>query len=118
MLSFQHHPTPFATVSRIIADFDRFSKTYIAGWIEQIGSMMRSEAAVNIGIAVSLLMPGEAMWKRAAYLLQPPFLRELGLDATPFGAASAPSAAMVAYAVGYTVLALILAIKQFSGRDL
>jgi hypothetical protein len=63
-------------------------------------------------------MPSEAMWKRAAYLLQPPFLRELGLDTTPFGAATAPSEAMVVYAVLYTALMLFLAIKQFSGRDL
>jgi hypothetical protein len=31
MLSFQHRPTPFATVNRIIADLGRFDKTNNAG---------------------------------------------------------------------------------------
>jgi ABC-type transport system involved in multi-copper enzyme maturation permease subunit len=110
--------TRLSTLTNGVVVFMLYGLAFIAGWIEQIGSMMRSEAAVNIGIAVSLLMPSEAMWKRAAYLLQPPFLRELGLDTTPFGAASAPSEAMVVYAILYTALLLFLAIKQFSGRDL
>ncbi|MDQ1301208.1 MAG: type transport system permease protein, partial [Chloroflexota bacterium] len=110
--------TRLSTLTNGVVVFMLYGLAFIAGWIEQIGSMMRSEAAVNIGIAVSLLMPSEAMWKRAAYLLQPPFLRELGLDATPFGAATAPSEAMVGYAILYTALALFLAVKQFSGRDL
>jgi len=110
--------TRLSTLTNGVVVFMLYGLAFIAGWIEQIGSMLRSEAAVNIGIAVSLLMPSEAMWKRAAYLLQPPFLRELGLDATPFGAASAPSEAMVVYAVLYTALALWIAIKEFSRRDL
>lgn len=110
--------TRLSTLTNGVVVFMLYGLAFIAGWIEQIGSMMRSEAAVNIGIAVSLLMPSEAMWKRAAYLLQPPFLRELGLDATPFGAASAPSEAMVVYAVLYTAAMLFLAVRQFSRRDL
>jgi hypothetical protein len=80
--------------------------------------MLRSQAAVNTGIIVSLLMPSEAMWKRAAYLLQPPMLSNLGLDATPFGAASTPSPLMVGYAALYVVVGLLVAIRLFSTRDL
>jgi len=80
--------------------------------------MLRSEAAVDIGIVVSLLMPSEAMWKRGAYLMQPSFLRELGLTNTPFGAASAPSQIMVVYAILYIAIALFLAIRSFQTRDL
>jgi len=58
------------------------------------------------------------MWKRAAYLMQPPFLRELSLDATPFGAASAPSGAMVVYALLYLTAGVLLAIWSFNRRDL
>jgi ABC-type transport system involved in multi-copper enzyme maturation permease subunit len=101
-----------------IVVFMLYGLAFIAGWIEQVGAMLRNEAAVNIGIIVSLLMPSEALWKRAAYLMQPPFLRELGLDATPFGAASAPSPLMVAYAVLYTAAALALAVRWFGRRDL
>ena len=98
--------------------FMLYGLAFIAGWIEQIGAMLRNEAAINTGIVVSLLMPSEAMWKRAAYLLQPPMLRELGLDFTMFGAASTPSPLMVGYTIIYIVLLLFLAIHLFNTRDL
>jgi ABC-type transport system involved in multi-copper enzyme maturation permease subunit len=98
--------------------FMLYGLAFIAGWIEQIGAMLRNEAAINTGIVVSLLMPSEAMWKRAAYLLQPPMLRELGLDFTMFGAASTPSPLMVGYTTIYIVLLLFLAIHLFNTRDL
>lgn len=98
--------------------FMLYGLAFIAGWIEQIGAMLRNEAAVNTGIIVSLLVPSEAMWKRAAYLLQPPMLSNLGFDATPFGAASTPSPLMVGYAVLYVVVGLLAAVRLFSTRDL
>jgi ABC-type transport system involved in multi-copper enzyme maturation permease subunit len=98
--------------------FMLYGLAFIAGWIEQIGAMLRNEAAINTGIVVSLIMPSEAMWKRAAYLLQPPMLRELGLDFTAFGAASTPSPLMVGYTVVYIVALLLLAIHLFNTRDL
>lgn len=110
--------TRLATLTNGVVVFMLYGLAFIAGWIEQIGSLMRSDAAVNVGIVISLIMPSEAMWKRAAYLMQPPFLRELGLDATPFGAASAPSTVMVVYAVIYTAAALALAVRWFGQRDL
>jgi Cu-processing system permease protein len=110
--------TRLSTLANGVVVFMIYGLAFIAGWIEQIGAFLHSEAAVNIGIVVSLLMPSEALWKRAAYLMQPPFLRELGLSTTPFGAASAPSSAMVIYAVVYTVAALALAIHWFAQRDL
>ena len=98
--------------------FMLYGLAFIAGWIEQIGAMLRNEAAINTGIVVSLIMPSEAMWKRAAYLLQPPMLRELGLDFTAFGAASTPSPLMVGYTGVYIVALLLLAIHLFNTRDL
>jgi ABC-type transport system involved in multi-copper enzyme maturation permease subunit len=110
--------TRLSTLTNGVVIFMLYGLAFIAGWIEQIGSVLRSDAAVNVGIVISLIIPSEAMWKRAAYLMQPPFLRELGFDATPFGAASAPSEAMVAYAVLYTGVALAVAVRWFNRRDL
>jgi ABC-type transport system involved in multi-copper enzyme maturation permease subunit len=110
--------TRLSTLTNGVVVFMLYGLAFIAGWIEQIGAFLHSEAAVDIGIVVSLLMPSEAMWKRAAYLMQPPFLRELGLTSTPFGAASAPSSAMVVYAILYTAAALAVAIVSFARRDL
>jgi len=110
--------TRLSTLTNGVVIFMLYGLAFIAGWIEQIGSVLRSDAAVNVGIVVSLIMPSEAMWKRAAYLMQPPFLRELGFSATPFGAASAPSEAMVVYTVLYVVIALAVAVRWFGRRDL
>jgi ABC-type transport system involved in multi-copper enzyme maturation permease subunit len=110
--------TRLPTLTNAVVVFMLYGLAFVAGWIEQIGSYLRSEAAVNFGIIVSLLMPSEAMWKRAAYLMQPPFLRELGLEATPFGAATAPSGAMVAYTMGFVIAVVALAVYSFQLRDL
>jgi Cu-processing system permease protein len=110
--------TRLSTLTNGVVVFMLYGLAFIAGWIEQIGAFLHSEAAVNIGIIVSLVIPTEALWKRAAYLMQPPFLRELGLGTTPFGAASAPSSAMVLYAILYAAAALGLAIHWFATRDL
>jgi ABC-type transport system involved in multi-copper enzyme maturation permease subunit len=67
--------TRLSTLTNAVVVFMLYGVAFIAGWIEQIGSFLHSEAAVNVGILVSLLIPSEAMWKRAAYLMQPPFPR-------------------------------------------
>jgi ABC-type transport system involved in multi-copper enzyme maturation permease subunit len=110
--------TRLPTLTNAVVVFMLYGLAFMAGWIEQIGSYLRSEAAVNFGIIVSLLMPSEAMWKRAAYLMQPPFLRELGFEATPFGAATAPSGAMVVYTIGFVIVIIALAVRSFQLRDL
>lgn len=108
--------TRLSTLANGVAVFMLFGLAFIAGWIEQIGAFTHNATAVNIGIVVSLFMPSEAMWKRAAYLMQPPFLRELGF--TPFSAGNAPSGAMVAYTLVYIALALLAALHLFQKRDL
>ena len=77
---------------------------------------LRNATPVNVGIVVGLAMQAEAMWKRAAYLMQPPVLRQLGVH--PFAAISAPRLAMVVYAVLYVAAALAVAVAVFGRRDL
>ena len=105
-----------STLTNGVVVFMLYGLAFIAGWIEQIGALLHNEAAVNIGIVISLLMPSEAMWKRAAYLMEPPFLRALGIH--PFAAVSAPSNAMVAYTLLYVAIALTGAVYLFQKRDL
>ncbi len=108
--------TRLSTLNNGVVVFMIYGLAFIAGWIEQIGGFIRSEAAVTTGIIVSLVMPSEAMWKRAAYLMQPPIMRQLGFG--PFMAMSAPSNVMVAYAGAYLIVALALAVRSFNRRDL
>jgi len=93
-----------------------YGLAFISGWIEQIGAFTGNETAVDVGILISLVMPSEAMWRRAAYLMQPPFVRDLG--ATPFLTMTAPSTGMVVYTLAYVALALLAAIRLFDRRDL
>lgn len=108
--------TRLSTIANGVVAFMLYGLAFVAGWIEQIGAFAENEAAVNVGIVTSLFMPAEAMWKRAAYLMQPPFLREFGIS--PFGTASAPSQAMVLYAICYIAISLTLATRWFGTRDL
>ncbi|OGO41546.1 MAG: hypothetical protein A2Z04_06795, partial [Chloroflexi bacterium RBG_16_57_9] len=96
--------TRLSTLANGVLGFGLYGLAFIGGWIEQIGALVRNETAVNLGILTSLIMPSEALWKRAAYQMQPPLIRELGI--TPFSAASAPSDAMVVYA-GLYLLAML-----------
>lgn len=96
--------------------FGLYGLAFIGGWIEQFGSLMGNQTAVNIGIICSLIMPGEALWKRAAYEMQSPLSAAVGYSI--FSAGSVPSPLMVVYAVLYTLAALGLAIRLFSRRDL
>jgi hypothetical protein len=96
--------------------FGLFGIAFIGGWIEQIGSFIQNQTAVNVGIISSLLIPSEALWKRAAFEMQSPLVTALGFS--PFTASSMPSLLMVLYGMVYAVLALLLAISLFNRRDL
>jgi len=108
--------TRLSTLTNGVVVFMAYGTAFVAGWMEQIGAFIHNASAVDIGIAVSLLMPAEALWKRAAYLMQPPSIRDLPV--TPFSSASAPSPAMVSYALLYIVAMLALALRLFQRRDL
>ncbi len=108
--------TRLTTLANGVLLFMLYGVAFIAGWIENIGSIIGNQSAVNIGIAVSLVVPTEAMWRLAAFLMQPPLVR--GLANGPFSTNSAPSSAMVAWSIGYVLLALGLAVYSFNRRDL
>ncbi|MBK9709897.1 MAG: ABC transporter permease [Kouleothrix sp.] len=107
--------TYLSTLTNGVVLFMLYGLAFIGAWVEQIGSLLQSHAAVNVGIATSLLMPVEALWRRAAYLMQP---QVLSLIPSPFSGTSPPSQAMVIYAAIYVVLGLALAMRGFSRRDL
>ena len=105
-----------STLANGVMVFGLYGLAFIGGWVEQFGSLLNNPTAINIGILTSLIMPSEALWKRAAYEMQSPLVGALGFS--PFSAASVPSPAMVVYAVLYLLATLGLAIRQFQRRDL
>lgn len=97
--------------------FGLYGLAFIGGWVEQIGAFLRNATAVNIGIVSSLLIPSEALWRRAAYEMASPLMQAAGF-VSPFSSTSVPSPLMMGYAVVYLLAALGLAVRVFQQRDL
>ncbi len=109
--------TRLSTIANGVMTFMLFGLAFLGGLVEQVGALIRNTAAVNVGIVSSLIMPADALWKKAVAYFQPttisnPF--ELG----PFAAITEPSTLMVVYAVVYLVALLLFALRSFSRRDL
>jgi Cu-processing system permease protein len=105
-----------STLANGVMVFGLYGVAFVGGWIEQIGALLHNQTSITIGIISSLIIPSEALWKRAAYEMQSPLIGAIGF--TPFSSPSVPSPSMVFYALLYTGVALGLAIWQFSRRDL
>jgi ABC-type transport system involved in multi-copper enzyme maturation permease subunit len=112
--------TSLSTLANGVLVFGLYGIAFIGGWIEQIGSLLpdqaASQTAINIGVITSLIMPSEALWKRAAHELQSPLVAALGFS--PFASAVYPSKTMIAYSVLFILVAFGLASRLFSRRDL
>ncbi len=99
--------------------FGLFGLAFIGGWVEQFGSFLQNQTAINIGIISSLIFPSEALWRRAAYEMTPAIAQILGVNFSgPFLSLSAPSTLMIEYAGVYLLVMLGVAVRQFSRRDL
>lgn len=109
--------TRLSTLANGALAFTLYGMAFLGGWVEQIGAAFQNETAVNIGIIVSLLMPGETLWKKALVLFQPR-VTNMSFQAGPFTVFSQPSDLMVWYGVGYMAILLAFALYSFSKRDL
>ena len=108
--------TKFSTLTNGVIALGLHGMAFIGGWLEQIGAAANAPRLVTVGVVSSLIMPSEALWRRASYEMQPLFARVLQL--TPFANASAPSGAMILYAIAYLLVAMSLALYYFHHRDL
>jgi hypothetical protein len=45
---------------------------FIGGWVEQFGAFLQNQRAGNVGIISSLIIPSEALWRRAAFEMTHP----------------------------------------------
>ena len=105
----------FSTVTNAITAVGFYGVAFIGGFVEQIGGMTGITSMRTIGIVVSLVSPADSMWRLAAHHMEPEIARSTGMLAL---GASVPSPLMVWWAVGFTVLALLYAIRTFRRRAL
>jgi len=109
--------TRFSTLANGVFAFTLYAIAFLGGWVEQIGAIFRNEAAVDIGIVTSLIMPSEILWKKAQSIFQPQ-LANTPFAAGPFAISSQPSDLMIYYGLFYMLFFLIFAMWSFTARDL
>ena len=105
-----------STLTNGVILFMLYGLAFIGSWVEQIGTLLDSPAAAQVGIVSSLVLPVEALWRLAAYLMQPPLLNTINIS--PFSLGAVPSGAMVVYSGFFVIAFLGLAVWAFAGRDL
>ena len=108
--------TRLSAITNGMMVFALYGVAFIGNWVEQIGTYIDNAAARNVGTIASLIMPAESLWQRAAWLMQPTIMRELG--GSPFSPVSVPSPAMVWWAGAYIVAAVLIGVRGFNRRGL
>ncbi|MBN1429034.1 MAG: ABC transporter permease subunit [Anaerolineae bacterium] len=106
--------TVFSTLANGVVIFMLYGVAFVGGWIEQIGTIVNSQVAQDLGIVSSLLLPSEALWRLASSSLQPSGITE---SITPFAVASQPTPAFVVYSLLYTSGLLILGMYVLGQKD-
>lgn len=104
-----------STVGNGLVAFAFYAVAVVGGWIEQIGTFLGSHEAHYTGVLISLISPTDVLWRCAQNVLEPPLLAQMH---TPFSSASVPTAAMVWWAGGFALAALLLAMHGFQRREL
>lgn len=113
--------TVLSTLANGVVVFSLFGLAWLAGIIEFIGGALSNEAMLNIGTAVSLLIPSDAIWRGASYyVLSPLYLAGLrsAEGGIPFVGANPPATALVVWALVYPLVVLGGAVLTFSRREL
>jgi ABC-type transport system involved in multi-copper enzyme maturation permease subunit len=105
----------FSTVTNAIVAVGVYGVSFIGGFVEQIGGFAGISSMRMIGVLVSLVSPADSMWRLAAHYMEPEVMRSTGMLAL---GAAVPTAPMVWWAAGYTVLTLLYAVHAFHRRAL
>lgn len=97
-----------------------YGAAWIAGIMEIVGTVLGNGTLEQIGVAVSLVIPSDALWRGASYYLQSPaYVAATSVEnAVPFAGSAAPSGLLIAWAVAYAAGWWLLADRWFRRRDL
>jgi ABC-type transport system involved in multi-copper enzyme maturation permease subunit len=120
--------TLMPTLANGVVVFTLLGFAWLAGIIEFVGRLLASapntpgsDAMLNIGTTVSLLLPSDALWRGASYYLESPAMLAVLAAARggiPFFSSLPPPPALIVWSVGYVVVVLFGAVLAFRGRDL
>jgi Cu-processing system permease protein len=108
--------TWFTTITSGVLVIALYGLAFMGGWLEQMSGFTESARLATVGIVTSLIMPSEAIWRRAEFDMQTPLAGALPFS--PFANVSIPSRTMIGYAALYLIAALVVALYRFRERDL
>jgi ABC-type transport system involved in multi-copper enzyme maturation permease subunit len=99
-----------------------FGVAWIGGIAEGVGIAVNSTSVTNAGLATSLLLPTDGLWRGALFNLQPAVLTAAGggreAAANPFLVSAPPSTAYLIWAAAWMAIVLALTILSFVRREL
>jgi len=120
--------TLMPTLAYGVVVFTLLGLAWLAGIIEFVGRLLSNaqnsaggDAMLNIGTAVSLLLPSDALWRGASFYLESPsMLTLLGpvRGGIPFFSTTPPPTALIVWSIGYVAVVLASAVLAFRARDL
>ena len=108
--------TWFSTLTSGVIVLGLLGVAFLGGWLEQMSGFVEGSRLAMVGIISSLIMPSEAVWRRAAFDMESPLAGSLQFS--PFADVSIPSLTMIVYAAVYLLIALGIALYHFHERDL
>ncbi len=110
--------TVLSTLANGVVVFTLFALAWLAGVIELLGTVLSNDGMRNVGIAVSLLIPSDAIWRAASqYILSSASVAALG-PASLVAPTAPPSPLFVVWAVLHPLVFLGLSVLAFAHRDL
>jgi Cu-processing system permease protein len=113
--------TLLPTLANGVVVFTLLGLAWLAGMIQVLGGVVQNETLLDLGTAVGLLIPSDALWRGASYYLSPPSLLAMtgvARGGVPFFSNVPIAPALLYWSIGYTALALLLAMVAFRRRDL
>lgn len=109
--------TILQTMANGVVVFMLYGGALLGGLLETLGSLLNIRSLVNTGVIASLILPSDAVWRRATAVFQPN--NNLRVESPiPIAVTRPPSNAMLVYAVAYVLVLVGLAVLSFRRRDL
>ncbi len=109
--------TIFSTMTNGVIVFMLYGMAVTGGLVEQIGTALDNNTLVHIGVATSIVVPSDSMWRLASYVVQPQLAISF-IGPNPLGTTVPPSDLAVRYSIVYCVALLVGAVLVFQRRDL
>jgi ABC-type transport system involved in multi-copper enzyme maturation permease subunit len=109
--------TIFSTMTNGVVVFMLYGMAVTGGLVEQIGTALDNDTMVRIGVISSVMLPSDAMWKLASYVVQP-VTAVNAFGPNPLGTAAPPSDFAVRYALIYCVTLVVASMFVFRRRDI